>query len=352
MTIPEKVKRIQAYDPTEDKYPVKLDANESCFALPEEIRRKIAHAAFSLPYNRYPDPAVTRVRKLAAGIFHVKPENIVAGNGSDELISILVSAFIPHGGKLMVMEPDFSMYRFYAELCEVSVITTMKSPDFSITADEIIGRAQAEKPDILIFSNPCNPAGQGLCRGEVMRVINSLPETLVVVDEAYMEFWTESILPQGIEESNVIVLKTMSKAYAMAGIRLGFAIGGAGLIAQLQKVRSPFNINALTQAAAEAALADISWVNEFTQSQLANKKELEEGLQSLAKTYKSLSVLPTCTNFSILRFHDCNTVYQRLLARGICVRNFAPLGFLRITAGSREENGLLLTALDEMKEVF
>lgn len=348
MKLPQKLLAMTPYDPTENLYPVKLDANESFFAIPQTVRNRIGKAVEEMDFNRYPDPSCTRLRATAAGAFGVKVENLMAGNGSDELISLIVSAFVPKDGTLMVIEPDFSMYRFYAQLCEVSVLSHEKGPDFRVSPREILEQAAQKRPDVLIFSNPCNPAGQGFTRAQIRLLLKGLPDTLVVVDEAYMDFWDQSMLPELEDYENLMILRTMSKAYAMAGIRLGFAASKRELIEQLDKCRSPFNVNSLTQAAGIAALEDSSWAREQISQILENKRLLQEQLEALAEYTKDFQVLESHTNFVLVRTGRCGELYEGLLDRGICVRNFGRLSLLRITAGSREENARLLEALKEI----
>ena len=178
ITLPEKLASMTPYDPCEDVYQIKLDANESYFSLPEELRDAIAASIDTIDFNRYPDPTVADVRRLAGREFRIAPGNIVVGNGSDELISLIMNTFAPRGGKVMVLSPDFSMYQFYAEVAELEVVNMLKDGEFMLTEQEVIDRAKEEKPDILIFSNPCNPGGQGFDHGEAVRICMALEDTV------------------------------------------------------------------------------------------------------------------------------------------------------------------------------
>ena len=150
ITLPEKLASMTPYDPCEDVYQIKLDANESYFSLPEELRDAIAASIDTIDFNRYPDPTVADVRRLAGREFRIAPGNIVVGNGSDELISLIMNTFAPRGGKVMVLSPDFSMYQFYAEVAELEVVNMLKDGEFMLTEQQVIDRAKEEKPDILI----------------------------------------------------------------------------------------------------------------------------------------------------------------------------------------------------------
>lgn len=353
MNIPQKLKNISPYDPTESMYNVKLDANESFFNLSKGLREKISNKVLNVEYNRYPDPSVKITNALAAKHFNVLKEEIVSGNGSDELISVVLNAFCPKGSSIMVLEPDFSMYEFYSEIFEIKPVSLKKEDGFNITADLIIDNAKKLKPEGIIFSNPCNPAGGGIEKVDVIRIIENLPETLVIVDEAYMEFWNQSIIDNVTQYDNALVLKTMSKAFGLASIRLGFAIGNEKIISEINKVRSPFNINSLTQAVAEVVLEDTSWAIEKFDKIKNNKNDFENMLKKLLEGYSGIELQSTKTNFIIVKTNQCDIIYKKLLEQSICVRNFPKYGFLRITVGNADENKQFVNALERiLKEGF
>ena len=348
ITLPEKLSRMTPYDPCEDYYQIKLDANESYFSLPEDLRDAIAASIDTIDFNRYPDSTADGLRRLAGREFRVAPGNIVVGNGSDELISLIMNTFASRGGKVMVLSPDFSMYQFYAEVAELEVVNMLKDGEFMLTEQEVIDRVMQEKPDILIFSNPCNPAGQGFTHGEVVRICNALEDILVVVDEAYMDFWDQSILDVSTALENVLVMKTLSKAYGCAALRCGFAIGYSELIEQLNKTRSPYNIGTLVQMAACIVLEDTTWQKEQCAEIIARKNELETACCVLSQKYGVFTVLPTHTNFVVLRTPKCNEIFEELKNRSICVRCFQKFEMLRITTGSAEENAVLIAELEDI----
>ena len=348
ITLPEKLSRMTPYDPCKDEYQIKLDANESYFSLPEDLTDAMAASIETIDFNRYPDPTADSLRRLAGREFRVAPGNIVVGNGSDELISLIMNTFAPRGRKVMVLSPDFSMYRFYAEVAELEVINMLKDDEFMLTEQQVIDRVQAEKPDIFIFSNPCNPSGQGFTHGEAVRICNTLEDTLVVVDEAYMDFWDQSILDVSTALENVLVMKTLSKAYGCAALRCGFAIGYSELIDQLNKTRSPYNVGTLVQMAACIVLEDTTWQKQQCAQIIARKQELETACTALSQTYGVFAVLPTHTNFVVLRTKKCKEIFEALLQRSICVRCFAAFDMLRITTGSAEENAVLIAELEDI----
>lgn len=348
ITLPEKLSEMTPYDPSENIYRIKLDANESFFELPLERKDEISTGIMSVDFNRYPDPSVSAVRTLAGREFGIPAQNMVVGNGSDELLMLIMNTFVSKGGKVMVAMPDFSMYQFYAEVAELNVVCALKDDELQLGYEELIARAKEEKPQVLIFSNPCNPSGQGYTHAEILKICNALTDTLVIVDEAYMDFWDQSILDCSCMFENVLVLKTLSKAFGCAAIRMGFAIGDTMLIEQLNKTRSPYNINSLSQMAAVCLLEDTTWAKEQTAEIIERKNELESAMEELAEKYGVFRVQPTHTNFVALRTDKCQALYDALLNRGICIRCFAKYNLLRITTGDDMENSVLIEELESI----
>lgn len=348
ITLPEKLSSMTPYDPSENVYRIKLDANESFFELPLELKDEISTGIMSVDFNRYPDPGVNAVRMLAGREYGVAAQNIMVGNGSDELLSLIMNTFVPRGGKVMVAIPDFSMYQFYAEVAELEVVSALKDDEFELDYQELINRAKEEKPTVLIFSNPCNPGGKGYTHAEILKICNALEDTLVVVDEAYMDFWDQSILDVSCMFENVLVLRTLSKAYGCAALRMGFAIGDKLLIDQLNKTRSPYNVNSLSQMAAICILEDTSWAKQQTKEIIERKNELEDAMRELEEKYGAFRVQPTHTNFVVLRTEKCTELFEALKERSICVRCFAKYNMLRITTGDDIENSVLIEELENI----
>ena len=234
----EKVKNLTPYDPIEGQYPIRLDANESFVTLSKEMKAEIAAEITNTHFNRYPDPYANEVRAGFAKYFGVPQECVMAGSGSDEVISVLMNAFLQKGDTVLTVSPYFSMYAFYATLVECKVVTVPKKKDYTIDTDLLIETANRENARLIVFSNPCNPTGRVLKKEEVRRLITSV-KSLVVLDEAYMDFSDQSLLAEFSQYDNLLILKTCSKAIGMASVRLGFAVGQERLIRVLQAVKSP-----------------------------------------------------------------------------------------------------------------
>ncbi len=343
----EKIRNLKPYDPISGEYAVRLDANESFFGLPEDLRQEFAHIASELVLNRYPDPLAAEVCKAFADYYQVPVENVTAGNGSDELISIICNSFLEKGDAFLTLEPDFSMYRFYGVIAEGVPVTLQKPENLRIDVEEVIKVCREKDIKLLIFSNPCNPTSLGLGREEVRRLLTSV-DTLVVLDEAYMDFWDQSLLPEFNRYDNLLILRTCSKAFGGAALRLGFAVGALPLTNALKAVKSPYNLNSFTQAAGAALLRRKEESKAALDEILLSKKELLDGVKALAERFPGeIEVFESDTNFVFIRTGKYAEIFQYMLEKGIAIRKFA--GYLRITAGTREENRAVL---DVLKEFF
>ncbi len=340
MRIAKKLLNLAPYEPTLEKFDVVLDANESFTPPTGELKAKIDKAICNVALNRYPDPTAKALCTAAAACYGVKPEQVVAGNGSDELISIIMSTMVETGGKVVISAPDFSMYAFYAELSEHPVISAGKKGLY-LDADAMINSVKENNADILIFSNPCNPSGQGLKRDEVIRVIESC-DCIVIVDEAYMEFWDESVLDCIGKYPNLIILKTCSKAFGLAAARCGFAVADKMLVDNIKKAKSPYNVNSFTQAAALEILKDSEYISNSISEIKKSRDELYTALCDIGA-----NPIACNTNFVLLNLPNAKEVWLKLRERGISVRNIMG-DYLRITAGSNDENKRVVSALKEV----
>ena len=341
MKTPVKLKTLTPYVPDTNVYAVRLDANESFIEPPGWLAEKIGKALASVRLNRYPDPIASEVCAAAAQLYGVPPGCCVAGNGSDELISVIISSLLPRGGKVVIAEPDFSMYRFYSELCEVSCLSEDRESGYPSLSRLLEASANA---DMLIFSNPCNPTGQGIGYKEMIRLLDGAP-CLTVIDEAYMDFWDQSVVREIATRENLIVLRTCSKAFGLAGIRLGFAFACESIATMLRTVKSPYNVSSLAQAAGLAVLKEAGYIRDCTERIKESKASLFEGLKKLLAGREGCSVIETVTNFALISLPDAASVHKALQKAGVSVRLIG--GMLRVTAGSPEENGEFLKALEK-----
>ena len=339
MKIARKLQSLAPYEPTVEKFDIVLDANESFLSPSGELRSKINCALCDVALNRYPDPTASALCAAAAKYYGVELSQIVAGNGSDELISILLSSLLDSGSKIAISAPDFSMYAFYAHLAEIEVINAGKN-ELCPDADAMIKTVCESGADLLIFSNPCNPSGQGLMRNDVIRIIESC-DAIVVVDEAYMEFWDQSVIDCVGKYPNLIVLKTCSKAFGLAAARCGFALADKSVIDNIKKAKSPFNVNSFTQAAALAIFEDLEYIKESISKIICSREKLYTMLCDIGA-----NPIACKTNFVLIKTARAKEIWERLRKRGISVRHIMG-DYLRITAGSDEENARVVAEIKE-----
>lgn len=331
-----KIRDLKPYDPVDGNYLIRLDANESFLPVPDKVQNKIMEAVTNTSFNRYPDSKAAQLCKSFAGYYGVNPENVTAGNGSDELISIICGAFLMKGDTIVTLSPDFSMYKFYASITEASCMEYPKKPDLTIDVDELISFVNRYQAKMLLFSNPCNPTSLGLKKKEVRKLIASV-KALVILDEAYMDFWDQSLLNEVERYDNLIILRTCSKAFGMAAIRLGFAIANPVLSNALKAVKSPYNVNAVTQKIGEALLNEPQLIHDSILKIKESVQNLYEALIKIESEYPGeMHVYPSVANFVLIRLEEAKDVYLKLLDKGIAVRFMGD--FLRVSAGSQNEN--------------
>ncbi len=343
----QKIRNLVPYEPISGTYDIRLDANESYFTLPDEIYEKALKAALSTQLNRYPDPAAKGLVRAFAEFYHIDPEYVTAGNGSDELISLIVSAFFEPEDELVTVVPDFSMYQFYAGVYGVKATAFPKKEDLTLDTVRLSAYLKSGGARGVIFSNPCNPTSLCISRRHLLQMIREVPNCLFVVDEAYMDFAEESILSVAHEYPNLIVLRTCSKAIGLAGLRLGFAIAGETITRALHAVKSPYNVNTLSQCVGTAVLSEPMYLIRCNEQIISAREALYKGLLKLYAKFRIFDTIyePT-TNFVFVKTKLAKDIYDKLLARSIAVRFMG--GYLRITAGTKEEHKRLFEALEEI----
>jgi histidinol-phosphate aminotransferase len=345
----EKIKDLQPYNPTKQEYNIMLNSNESFLRVPEYIFGEAMNALEKIQYNRYPDPTADELCSAYANFYGLDAENVAAGNGSDELINIICGGFLMSGEKYATFSLDFSMYSFYAHLAGAVPVVIPQNEDFTVDVDKVIKTCQDEKVRMLIFSNPCNPTSIGINKDEVRRIITSLPDTLVVLDEAYMDFWDQSLLDEVAQYDNLIILKTLSKAFGLAGLRCGFAIANKKLTDVIKAIKSPFNVNSMTQAFATTILKHKAESKCACRQLVQSTSELQEALEGLSEKYPgTITVIKSNTNFVTVKMKNAADAFVYFREHGIIIRFFG--SFIRITAGNHSENTQLVKFFDSFLE--
>lgn len=344
-TLNKKIRDLEPYQPVTGQMKIRLDANESCVNLPEDIMAEIHKAVDNIDFNRYPDPNAAKVCSAFADYYGIDPSNVVAANGSDELLFLISAAFFMKGETLVTVEPDFSMYRFYTSITEVNCVSAKKNDDLTINVDSVIETVNSTKAAAVIFSNPCNPTSKGLSRAEVKRLVESV-DALVILDEAYMDFWDCSFLDEACSYQNLIILRTASKAVGAAAIRLGFAVSCKKITNALKAVKSPYNVNTLTQEIGAIIYSHKEYLTKTRNYIVTQRKSLYNSVEELAAQYPQFfTVVDGCSNFVFVKSSVGRQLFEYLFSQGTAIRYMGD--YVRITAGTDEENGILISQINE-----
>ena len=335
---------LKAYPVPSSDGMVKLDAMENPYSLPDSVKRELAAALARVDMNRYPTPSPQKLREAIVRRMSVPAGmEVLLGNGSDELIQMLITALARPGAAMMYPAPTFVMYAMGATFSGMRAVPVPLREDFSLDADAFIARMQAEKPALVFLAYPNNPTGVLYPEEDVARIVKA-SSGLVVIDEAYHVFAGKSFLPRLAEFDNLVVIRTVSKL-GLAGIRLGYLVGRPEWVAQLDKVRPPYNVSVLTQAAALFMLERLDVLEEQAARIVSERSKLGEVL----KGFKGLTVYPSEANFFLIRVPDADRTYAALKQQNVLVRNLNPgiRNCLRVTVGTPDENRILITALRE-----
>jgi len=335
---------LKAYHVPEAQGMVKLDAMENPYPLPKTLRRELAERLSRLDLNRYPDPTGERLRALIASRMKVPAGmSVVLGNGSDELLQIVTLALARPGASMMYPTPTFVMYSMYAAFTGMKAIAMPLREDFSFDAQAFVARMKKERPALVFIAYPNNPTGTLYPEADVVEVVRAC-EGLVVIDEAYHAFAGKTFMDRLGEFPNLVVLRTVSKL-GLAGIRLGYLAASAAWAEQFNKVRSPYNVNVLTQTAAEFMLERLDVLEEQASRIRQERDALGKNLSAL----RGVTVFPSAANFFLVRVPDAARVDASLRNQGVLVKNLHPgiAQCLRVTVGTPDENRILLTALRE-----
>ena len=324
---------------------VKLDAMENPYPLPEKVRRELAEALSRVDLNRYPDPAAPQLRALIAKKMGVPAGmEVLLGNGSDDLIQIVTLALAKPGAVMMYPGPTFVMYAMNATYFGMRAVPVGLRDDFSLDAKAFVKALREQKPALVYLAYPNNPTGVLYPESDVLEIIRA-SEGLVVLDEAYHVFAQKSFMPRLAEFPNLAVMRTVSKL-GLAGIRLGYLAARPEWVEQFDKVRQVYNVNVLTQAAAQFMLERLDVLEE----QAARIRRDREGLGKDLAALKGVTVFPSQANFFLIRVPQADRVFESLKRQGVLVRNLnSPTlkDCLRVTVGTPDENRILLTALRE-----
>ncbi|HTK22244.1 MAG TPA: histidinol-phosphate transaminase [Mucilaginibacter sp.] len=339
----ENIKNLTPYSSARDEFQgeasVYLDANENAFGSPLEQN-----------YNRYPDPLQYEVKKCLSKIKGVPPRNIFLGNGSDEAIDILVRAFCNPGvDNVILVPPTYGMYEVSANINDIKIKKVPLTEEFQLNL-EGIAEAIDNHTKLIFVCSPNNPTGNSMNRDDVETLLANF-NGLVVVDEAYINFSRQKTFIQELTEyANLVVLQTLSKAWGLAGLRVGMAFASEEIIEIMNKVKPPYNINDASQQLALKALENVDQVNGWIKETLIQRDKLVLELKDYGFV---IDIYPSDANFILVKTTDPRGIYTYLVEQGIIVRDRSKVtlceGCLRITVGTPEENNTLLQALKNYK---
>lgn len=318
-----------------------------------EYSGHVAHAfldanenPYNKPFNRYPDPLQTEVKKLVSKVKHVAQEKIFLGNGSDEAIDLPYRIFCRPGiDNVVAIEPTYGMYSVCAAINDIDYRPVLLDDNYQMHADSLL-QACDENTKLIWLCSPNNPSGNNMKREEVVKVLENF-DGIVIVDEAYSDFSNQRPFREDLDlYPNLIVLNTMSKAWGCAAIRLGMAFARKEIIDLFNKVKYPYNVNALTQKQALEALSDPFETAKWVKTLLLERQRM---IQAFSELPICMKVYPTDANFFLAKMTDAQVIYQYLVEKGIIVRNRTKVSLchncLRVTIGTRSENNELLAAL-------
>ena len=341
----EEVLALAAYHVGEAAGMVKLDAMENPYTLPQKLRREIAELAAGAAINRYPNPQAPELKaRLRQTMAIPEAFDILLGNGSDELIHIMVQALARPGAVVLAPEPTFVMYRVYALVNRMCYVGVPLAPDFTLDCARFLAAIEEHQPALTFIAYPNNPSGNLFPEADVLRILHAAPG-VVVLDEAYHAFAQKSFMQRLAQHPNLIVMRTLSKS-GMAGLRLGYAAGSPAWMREFDKVRPPYNVNVLTQLVAERLLAHAGVLAEQAAAIRGERGRLEAELARMV----GVTAFQSDANFLLLRVPDAGKVFAGMKERGVLVKllhGSHPLlaQCLRITVGTAEENTQCLAAL-------
>jgi len=326
---------------------VKLDAMENPYGLPQALQREIAEAVSRVAINRYPDPTAPALVRRLRETMRIPPElDLMLGNGSDEIIHIIVQSVARRGAVVLAPRPSFVMFSAYAGLAGLEYVGVLLRPDFTLDTQAFLEAMARHRPAVVFIAYPNNPSGNLFDEESIARVAAAAPG-LVVIDEAYHAFARKTFMTRLGEFPNLIVMRTLSKL-GLAGIRLGYAVGRPEWIREFDKVRSPYNVNSLTHVVAERILAHHDVLDAQARSIADERQRLDAELRRLSR----VTVFPSDANFILVRVPDAAAVFEGMRRRGVLIKNLdtgVPLleGCVRLTIGTPEENRRCLEAFAE-----
>ncbi|HUQ39786.1 MAG TPA: histidinol-phosphate transaminase [Acidimicrobiales bacterium] len=350
MTLPEPrpgLRLREGYHSPQVEVKVRLNTNESPYPPPASWVESVAEEARGIAFHRYPDRGVTGLRARLAALHGVEPANVLAANGSNEVLQLLLLAYGGHGRRALVFEPTYALHSHIARITGTDVVTVERTPGFTIDPTAAAAVEQ-HRPAVTFVCSPNNPTGLAEEPGTVRDLVDGTPG-LVVVDEAYGQFARWSAVELVDDDRPLVVVRTFSKTWSMAALRLGYLIAPAAVVADLEHVTLPYHLDAVKQAAGTLALDFRAEMDGRVEAITTERRRLVDGLEGL-----DVDVWPSDANFVLFRprRRDGAEVWASLVERSVLVRDCSSWpgleGCLRVTIGTPEEDDLFLAALTEV----
>lgn len=335
---------LEPYDPKYLPASAMLSANENPHDVEQELRHEVMRAVKRVPLNRYPDPLANDLRDLIAEANGLDREQVLVGNGGDELLFNLALAWGGPGRTFLNMPPTFSVYEANARLTNTAVVDVPRGADFRIDEEAVLARIAQGDIDYAIVTSPNNPTGELAREAFILELLEST-DALVMVDEAYFEFSRQTMRPSLAAHKNLVILRTFSKAFSLAGVRMGYLLGDADVIREFVKVRQPYSVDAVSQAMARVVYERRATFEPGIRRIIEERERLVDGL----KRIPGVKPFPSDANYVLLRLAGAAKIWEMLYSRGVLVRDFShsPLleNCLRVSVGTPEENDAFLGAL-------
>lgn len=347
------IRELEAYKPEDINCPIRMEANENPYTINSELKDQVLESISKIHLNRYPDSLARDLREIISKKSGIKPDNLLIGNGSDELIQMLITAFCEKDDKVLFPAPTFSMFGIIAKSLGIAPISVSLNSEWDIDLEEIKMSYEKYRPKIIFLSSPNNPTGNSYSEDKILEVIKTM-QSVVVVDEAYADFCGKTFVGLLGQYSNLIILKTLSKI-GMAGLRVGYLIANGEIINILHKVRLPYNSNSLSQATARVILENSKIVESQIQKIIEGRDFLWKELKNL-QTTAGIIPFPSNANFILFKTEkDADYVHKKLAEEGILIRNLNNQGplknCLRVTVGQPHENEAFIKALKKITVV-
>lgn len=331
-----------------DEYTINLDSNEIYLEMDQKILMNMKSCLTSIPLHRYPNNEMKTIKELYAKYAGTESKNIIVGNGSDEVIELVISKTIKQGKKVLSLGPDFVMYDFYVSRFGGQIKTYDISKSMNFNLEEFIGLGKKEDVELIIFSNPNNPTGIGLEIEDVIAVLEAFKDKMVLVDEAYYEFYGRSMIPYINKYKNLIVTRTLSKAWGLASLRVGFLISNEDNVGELLNYKIPYTISSFSQNLASIVLRYPENVLKNTKLIIEQREELYKNLKEIEKNAAmNIQFYPSKGNYIYGRTSHKEALIKGLENIGIVIRNFRDDTF-RITVGSPMQNRKVVDGINKI----